>query len=261
VIQTLLMMILLSISIFAGNLKLAYSYGIHDFVITSDSSHTIGVNSGIYLEYIHDGGMSQTADFEASAEYDRVEHDSDHIPVLFRGTYRVQKAFVTLTRSLSLKGMIDLDWKMNTVSGIEQSLKTALGGGIGYQGETLSFELDTFLGSYYLEIDDDTPRVYGYSRDELSRGFIPTYGYMTALSYRMRDDLWLSSSYREWREGSAWREKSLKLEINLKQSSNSVIGCRIEKSLYDLTPLNVHSDPILPWDRDILFHIFIKQQF
>ena len=252
---------LFTMSIFAANLKLQYSYGIHDFVITSDTSHTIGVDSGIYLEYIHDGGMSQKAHIEAYAEYDRLEHDSDHIPVLFSGAYRVEKAFVTIDQYLSLNGIIDLDWKMNTVSGIEQTLKTALGGGMHYQREAFSLWLDAFLESYYLEIDDDTPRAYGYRRDELSRGFVPAYGYSAAFNYRVRDYLWLSSSYTEWREKSTWREKYLKLGINMKRSANRVIGCSIENRVYNLTPLNIHSAPILPWNRDMLFRVFVKHRF
>jgi len=259
--RTLFATMLLSTSIFANNLNLEYSYGVDDFMIISDSSHTVGLSGGLYLHYIHDNGMSQKAHLEVSAQYDKLEHDIDHIPVLISGQYRVDKPLIYITPSISLKSIVDFDWKMNTVSGVEQSLKTALGWGVGYKGKSLSFGAYAFVGSNYFEIDDDTPRAYGYSRSELTKGYRPANGYILEFSYKILENIDISSSYRYWQEDSSWREKVFNFEMDFGLSDRSKIGLRVDSNLYNLAPLNIHTSPILPWHQDAMVHLFVKHRF
>ena len=241
----------------ADESELFYSYGLHDFVI-DDNSHTMGINGGIDYRSRISQNLTHRLSFDTLAEYDPYEHDSDHIPVWFKGEYHLKSDLLTLTPSLHLDGYGDILWKMNTVFGIEQNFKAGAGVGMSYLRKNFAVSLKVLATAYYNEFDDDKPREQGYSRSELVFGFVPSVTYATDLRYAYKSFA-TSLHYYMWRRNEERLEEYAQLECSLKKDEKSTLLLTLDYSNYNLDLYRKHPLPIVPWKSDLLITLAIRK--
>lgn len=252
-----------SVGLCANPLKLEYSYGVHDFVVDNEY-HTVGINAGIYMTQTTQSGMDQSGYFEAFVDYDKEELDPDHIPVWFRANYRLDKVFFQPNENFDIKGVFDFDWKMNTVSSVEQYLKTGVGLGFNYQASPLSFGLKVLGGTHYLELDDDVPEENGYDRSELGGDFKGAFAYVATIGTQFSVDTSAQLSYSEWYDSDEWLEKFLAFNVKHDTSlwnQDVSVQFSIESTRYNLSSYEKDDVPILPWDNDMLVKLSVHVPF
>ena len=237
---------------------LKYSYGLHDF--TLDDSHTIGLNGGFSYEDSFYGKLS----FDGFVEYDEEEHDSDHIPIWFKGKYRFKSEFRDVNSSFKINGVGDINWKMNTVSGIEQTVDAGVGLESGYDNGAFFMLFRVLYGLYYLEYDDDTPKDFGYNRRDLSDGVIPSISLIANVGFRFNESIDFSIEFGEWREDDVWLRDSMNIELSYHHSSwieNQKLRFSIDGNYYNISRYSRGDVDILPWDRDVLFRLTMETPF
>ncbi len=253
-----------SISISSINpLQIQYSYGLHDFIVQKDF-HTIGINAGIYAQYSMSNSIYHYASFEAFIEHDENEQDPDHIPVWFRANYQLKNSVFKPSEYFTVNTVFDFNWKMNTVSSVEQYVKTGLGVELAYKKAPLAFSFRLLEGYYYLEIDDDVPKTYGFGRSDLSIGFTPALAFVSNLEFDLTQQVSAHIGFSMWYAKDEWLEKFLLLEVkyhNVNWLKDSSIIFALEQTKYNLSNYRKDGIDILPWDKDILFKISIKKTF
>lgn len=252
-----------SVALYANPLKLEYSYGVHDFIVDNEY-HTLGINAGIYMNQTSQNGMNHSGYFEALVDYDKEELDPDHIPVWFRANYELDKVLFQINENFDIKGVFDFDWKMNTVSSIEQNLKSGLGLGFDYHASSISFGLKVLGGTYYLELDDDVPEENGYNRDELGGDFQGAYAFAANIGNQFTEDLFAQIEYSEWHDNDEWLEKYLAFKIKYDTTlwnKDASIQFSLENTEYNLSSYEKDDVPILPWNDDMLVKLSVHIPF
>jgi hypothetical protein len=242
--------------------NLNYEYGLHDFMV--DYSHIMGVNAAINGEYKLFKNIDNTFNFETFIEYDKDKKDPDHIPVWFQADYQSSKKLFVLNHSFNVNALFDLDWKMNTVSAIEQNLKAGLGLGLCYVSNNIEFNFGIYGGYYYLELDDDIPVSRGYQRKDLSKSFMPAIAYNSSIRFSVNNNISLFMEADCWYDENDWLEKSYLLKLEYKNPllfDHATLIVSAENTNYNLNDFNIHSVNILPWDQDLLVKISLRHTF
>jgi len=246
----------LNTALFSNSFNLEYSYGLHDFVV-QDESHTVGINAGIYAEYITSFTTKHNASFEIFAEYDEKEQDPDHIPVWFRVNYGFLTTLTEQNETFKLNAVVDFDWKMNTVSSVEQYLKSGLGLEFAFKEGSLQLATKILGGAYYLEIDDDVPLSNDFERSDLDVGYKAAVMYGASMLWDIRKDISLGVALEEWNERGKWLERYVYIELIEKKKEEIYIVFSLEKTIYNLSNFRQDGREILPWNQDILFKIVV----
>lgn len=252
-----LIFLVCSTILFSNPLKVEYSYGLHDFVVEEDT-HTVGINAGLFATYNTDETTRHLLSAEVFVEHDESELDPDHIPVWFRADYGFSKMLFNQGEALKLNTIFDFSWKMNTVSSIEQYVKT--GGGFAFSWKEGGFSLTpkVLLGTYYLEIDDDVPKERGFSRSDLSDGYKLAFMYGVTMSWEMAKDVSLAVELEEWKESGEWLERYASVQIKYKKYETFDVVFSVEKTTYNLSDFQKNGIDILPWNEDTLFKLAIQ---
>jgi len=246
--------------VFAQESKISYSYGIHDFML--DNSHVLGINGGIEYKSVVFSDLYQDLSFYTQAEYDPKKHDPDHIPIWFKGDYYSTKKLYDINDNLSIDIHGDIIWKMNTYSGIEQNLKAGIGLGIKYHLENFTAAIKVLGGTYYIEFDDDVPREFGFSRDELTVGYVSSMMYNTNLQYALNKKTSIRLSYAVWNEVNKKRlEEDISFAIEYNKNDKYEILLNIDNTKYNLAKYKKGNTYILPWDSDLMFKLSVKIPF
>ena len=255
-----LIFLLTGSTLFSSEIKFDYHYGLHDFTV-GHATHTVGVNAGMYWQYQRSKAMLEKASFEVFVEYDDKGQDPDHIPIWFQGYYGLDRALMSVGDWLSIYGTVSVDWKMNTVSSVEQYLKAGMGlaGTVYYQ----QFELHSkvLVGMYYLEIDDDVPLARGFTRSDLDSGYRSAIGYKETLRWTMSQRLFLDVGMEAWYEKGVWLEKRGSLVINYDLDKGKTLIFSIENIEYNLKDFQKNTLDILPWNEDTLFKLVLRMPF
>lgn len=262
-LKKLFLFVITSVIVYANPLKLEYSYGVHDFVV-DEKFHTLGVNAGIYMMHTGENGIHQLVSFEAFVDYDKEELDPDHIPVWFRADYELDKVLVEINEYFNIKGVYDFNWKMNTVSSIEQYLKAGVGLGFNYHTSPVSFGFKVLGGTYYLELDDDVPEENGYNRDDLTDDFQRAYAYVVSVDTRFSKNLSAGVEYGEWHNNEDWLERFFELKVKYDTvflNKESSIQLSVESTTYNLASLERNNVAILPWNDDMLIKLSVHIPF
>ena len=263
IIKNTLLLVVASVFLYANPLELKYSYGVHDFVV-DDKFHALGINAGIYMKYTGENGIDQSGYFETLIDYDKEELDPDHIPVWFRSSYTLDKVLLQIDEKFDIKGIFDFDWKMNTVSSIEQYMKAGVGIGFNYQSSSVSFGLKVLGGTYYLELDDDLPKENGYTRDELGGEFKGAFSYVATIGSQFTENIFAQIEYSEWYDSNEWLEEFLALKIKYDSTlwnQDASIQLSIENTTYNLSSYEKNNVPILPWNDDMLVKLSVQIPF
>ena len=252
-----LLFIVLHTALFSNNFNLEYSYGLHGFVV-QDESHTAGINAGIYAEYITSSTTHQNASFEIFAEHDESELDPDHIPVWFKANYGFATILMEQHGTFKLNAVVDFDWKMNTVSSVEQYLKSGLGLEFIFKERSLQLATKIIGGTYYLEIDDDVPIDNGFKRNDLDVGYKAAVMYGASMLWDIRKDVSLGIEFEEWNERGKWLERNTWVELTYKKTEELYIVFLVEKTIYNLANFRKEGIEILPWNQDTLFKLVVR---
>ena len=255
-----LLFIVLNTALFSNTLTLDYSYGLHDFVV-EDGSHTVGINAGINAEYITSPTTHHNASFEIFAEYDEKEQDPDHIPVWFRANYGFSTTLTEQNETFKLNAVVDFDWKMNTVSSVEQYLKSGVGLEFLFKEGSLTLAPKILAGTYYLEIDDDVPLSNCFVRSDLDVGYKAAVMYGLDVIWDITHDVSLGVELEEWNEKGTWLERNALFTITNKKTKNINIVFSLQNTKYNLQNYRKNGIDILPWNKDSLFKISIHVPF
>lgn len=255
-----LLFIVLNTALFSNTFNLEYSYGLHDFVV-QDESHTVGINAGIYAEYITSPTTYQNASFEIFAEHDEKELDPDHIPVWFRANYGFSTTLTEQDETFKLNAIVDFDWKMNTVSSVEQYLKSGVGLEFAFKEGSLILAPKILAGAYYLEIDDDVPLSNCFERSDLDVGYKAAVMYGLNMVLDITQDVSLGVELEEWNEKGKWLERNTLVTITHKKTKGIHIIFSLENTKYNLQNYRKNGIDILPWNKDSLFKISIHVPF
>ena len=246
-----------TIALFAEDMRWEYSYGLHDFMV-EDKIHTLGINAGIYVAYQSDEYTFHTSYFEIFTEYDEQEQDPDHIPIWFRANYNFKTMLFEQNNTFILNAIANFDWKMNTVSSIEQYLKSGAGIECVFHENGVEIIPKIVFGSYYIEIDDDIPKLSDFNRDDLSIGYQSTVMYGLGMSWDMSPTLSLGLELEEWNEKGKWLERNMELSLSYKKIKSFHIVFSTEKTIYNLDNFAKEGIDILPWNHDTLFKLVVK---
>ena len=157
ILKIFLFFLILNTQVFSNFFIRDYSLGMHDFMV-EEKTHTLGINTRVHTTYAVNNNTKHDAYFEILTEYDVHEQDPDHIPVWFRAEYNFESLIVKPDNEFTLKNIIDFNWKMNTVSSVEQYVKLGTGLAFYFSENSLTVVPKVLVGTYYLEIDDDIPK-------------------------------------------------------------------------------------------------------
>ncbi|MBT1443737.1 hypothetical protein KJI95_04250 [Shewanella sp. JM162201] len=247
----------------ASELDWTLSFGGHDFQV--QSSDTFGAHAGIGLDYLTEGGIALHGSFDTFVDRDKDKLDPDHIPIWFQSSYFARGKWLALSPHLTLDWQLDLRGKRNTVSSVEKQIKLYPSLLLDYARPAFGATAQLGMGYYFLEIDDDVPKERGYERGEFGND---ASAWMSDVgAYVMLAPGWkLSGGVEYWADGSDTLETRYRGRLDINTPGlyqQSVLTFSVEQTDYNLD----HYDkwpkdsedylPILPWDSDTLYRVYL----
>lgn len=253
----------------------ALSFGANDIILkganpiedapNGDTSHTPGVQLGIYGESNSDLNIKQQGYFKVFVDWNKDKLDPDYTPMWFMGNYQTKAKLFSFSNNTSLNMLMDADLKINSVSAIEIITKLFPGISADYDNKTFAVSLKTSAGQYALEIDDDVPATRGYGREYLKR---TEYAFSVMVDTRLAlgDALVLNLLAQTWKTDDQWLENQYQLQLDYDSDNwikNSTFVVSILHAEYNLESYNKEDKtdpdylPILPWNKDTLLQAYI----
>ena len=261
----------------AQALEYDLSVGLHDFVvrdikndvaadgIEAGTSHTVGINTAIYLKHTTPSGIKMLAKAEAFLDRDKDHLDADHYPVWFDFLITIDGTIHKINDKNSITWHLLMDNKQNTVSCIEREVRQHVGAGYEYTQGNLRLEASGYVGFYYIEIDDDTPAARGYTRQDTDDGEASNVLSLEG-DYRLNADWSLSGYARHYAANAGFETLEQDYEIRLTYKGvgetfgeGSTLNLKVKHSAYDFDRFyrpNV-GVPILPFDNDTLIQAYV----
>ena len=263
-------------SLNADAMDFKWSLGTHDFVVSNikndvpldgieaGDSHTLGVNSALYVSHTTATGIHFDAKAEAFLDYDKDELDPDHIPIWFDFTFNVDGEMLKLNDTNSLKWLIKMDNRQNTVSCVEREVRQHLGVGYQYQTDNFTFNADILAGFYYIEFDDDTPVNRGYGREDTDDGEA-SHVYIIDSTYRFNKSWNIFGEYRHYAAnmGAATLEDNVNVLVSYMGSDvfgeGTGFHLKAKYVKYDISRFYKESigHDIVPFDNDTLIQAYV----
>ncbi|MGL5359081.1 MAG: hypothetical protein ACRDBI_05095 [Shewanella sp.] len=239
-----------------------YSVGIHDLMVSDENSHTFGGNASLIITHQTPSAILLSAFLDAYIDVDKDKLDPDHIPLWFKSEYAASGELYRNSPTASLGWKVDLQGKRNTVSSVEKQIKLFPALTANYQGEQLLSELKLGAGYYFLEIDDDVPKTFGYKRSDYGNSEF-AYTLMGTMGGAITPKLSLHGSAQTWHDGNARLEDQYRVELTyltdlwVKHSQWALTAEHTQYHLEHYTKAATDSpaQPILPWDNDTLLRL------
>ena len=269
--------ILLGASLFITNSVNAVSYklsfGIHDLMvqnikddgglghIKSGTSHTLGINSAFIIDHQTQNNIKLFAKAEILLEYNKDQLDADHIPLWERYLLKGDGRISQLNKNNQAKWFVFIDLKQNTVSGIEKEVRQFTGIGWQYSQNNFEFETNAYIGFYFIEIDDDTPVMRGYSRNELDDGESANLLEVKG-KYTINNNLHFLLRGRYFSANMGFEPLESNIDFSLVYDNflqkNKTLNFKVNYVKYDFDRFNTKSLDQLPWDNDTLIQLNIS---
>jgi hypothetical protein len=264
VCRLLPLFVLLALPAAAWELKA--DYGFHDFVVPEVSSHTFGINAHLQTTHKFQVGPEMDISLDLFAEHDVDDLDPDHIPVWWKSAIHMGDTLLETGQKTALAWVFDLNGMRNTVSSIEKQYKVFPGMRANFNADGWRLSLQAAVGYYFMEIDDDVPRTFGYERDDLDHG---DWGYslLAEATIPFGVSCRLTGGLQLWSERATWLQRQARVEFGIKmtQSTELVVGAEYNDynlSVYDMEdPSSPTYHPILPTHEDMLFRISYRHQW
>ncbi|OHD83645.1 MAG: hypothetical protein A3J39_08425 [Sulfuricurvum sp. RIFCSPHIGHO2_12_FULL_44_8] len=238
------------------------TYGIHDFIVTQQNSHSFGVDMGIGIagEAISESGVLLKGDFTVFFVHDRDKIDPDYEPIWYKTNIQIKRELYPLTTNIGTDWLISFDGKLNTLSGVEKQSKLFAGIGTDYTTSAMMFELKILAGYYFLEIDDDVPSVFGYVPDDFQHE-TAAYTFIADSEVKLNRNMKAYTRIQQWRDTNQWLENQYELILSYDSAQwlkGSGLNISAEHTRYNLNPYQkVGFPPILPWNKDTLVRVYI----
>ena len=249
---------IISVNISASDIYL--TYGAHDLIVGSENSHTFGVDIGIIGEGITDTGVLLNGSFTMLLDYDEDKLDPDHEPVWFKTNAQAKKEIYQLTPTIRFDWLARFDGNSNTVSAVEDQVKLFTGIGAVYKISDINLGLKVLAGYYFLEIDDDVPRIYGYDRSDLQNN-TGAYTLMADSEIRLNPNIKVYARIQRWNNSVEWLENQYELLLSYDSNEwikGSTLSIDAEHIQYNLDPYQKHGfAPIIPWNNHTLVRAYI----
>jgi hypothetical protein len=197
-------------------------------------------------------------------DHDHDHLDPDHIPIRWDVHLGTDKEFWQGSR-FHLGWTADVNTRMNTVSSIEREI-TALPAIVGwYEGDYFRTSLKTGAGWFFLEIDDDAPRLRGYDREGLRNS---TLGYTAAVdaTIKIGSCCKIYGLAQEWRDSHVWLqtqfEAAFLVDINSLTKGGEIL-LSADAYEYNLDPYQRPdlAVPVLGWNNDLLVRLSFKTKW
>lgn len=241
------------------------AFGAHDTFVEQVDSHTFGAGASFSLSHVTESNILLTGALDIFIDHDKDKLDPDHIPVWFSSDYMAKGELFELSPNSAFHWEVELSGRRNTVSSVEKQMKLFPSIGYEYRSKAFDAGLKAGGGYYFLEIDDDVPRMRGYDRGDFQN---KTGAYTLAGDTRIAlgTSFDLSAKAQHWNDGSEWLENRYSVALSYDSNSwveDSVFIMSVEHTEYNLDPYaKVSLDdpdylPILPWDNDTLVRVYI----
>ena len=254
---------LMSFSVNALDWRIAF--GGHDFIVEQESSHTFGADVHFSLAHLTQSNILLTASIDVLVDHDKDKLDPDHIPIWFMSNYMAKGELVSLSANSALMWEVELDGKRNTVSSVEKQVKLFPAISYEYNTEAFFAAVKGAAGYYFLEIDDDVPRLRGYDREDFQNK-TGAYSFAANTRIAMGKSMDLSLTAQHWNDGDEWLENKYGAALTYDSNfwiENSHLALSVEHTEYNLDPyakINVSAPDylaILPWNSDTLVRLYI----
>jgi len=271
ILRTLLLTPLLAGNLHAADIGL--SFGAHDMMVSNidtpefdgGTSHTLGADLGLFANHETERGIRIDAVLDFYLDRDTDHLDPDHIPFWYKFRFDVDGPLYQINQKITLRWLIEMKNKINTVSSIEREVKQFLGADIEYKSSDLYIALKGYSGFFYLEIDDDAPAPYGYERRDLGNG-TSAISLMLDTRFNLTEALLLKASIQNWSSvgvGSSWLQNEFIVDLSYSTDQwikGSKVHLNIDAIKYNLDPY-YRADlgvPVLPWDNDTLVKSYMS---
>lgn len=244
--------------------------GAHDFIVEQADSHTFGAGVGLFVSHTTESSVFLSGRINTYFDIDNDELDPDHIPIWFQSDFIAEGKLADLSERVFIDWFVGLDDRRNTVSSVEKLQKLMPGVNIGWNNQAYVIGVNTSVGYYFLEVDDDVPRNRGYGRgglrNETSAASVQVY---TRIDVGENADL--SISAQQWHDGDDWLENKyvMAFTYNAKRwlegswFEGGLLVFDIEHTEYNLDPYDNRPKnypdylPILPWDNDTFVRAYV----
>ncbi|QFU24303.1 hypothetical protein FM038_020555 [Shewanella eurypsychrophilus] len=241
------------------------AFGGHDIIVEQADSHTLGVGAALSLAHLTESNILLTGSIDVFIDHDKDKLDPDHIPLWFDSEFLATGPLFEISETSHLNWEVEIADRRNTVSSVEKQFKVMPA--LGYAFNTSAFDVAAKVGAglYFLEIDDDVPRMRGYDREDFQN---KTGAYTLAVDTRISlgSSFDFSAKIQHWSDGSEWLENRYGMVLSYDSNSwveDSVFVMSVEHTEYNLDPYaKVPLDdpdylPILPWNNDSLVRVYI----
>ena len=237
---------------------------VHDSLSDEKDSSTYGVGIEFYGNSTTKSGIEISHSLGIFIDHDRDKLDPDHIPVWFTFDIEARGKSHELSENIKLNWILDIYSKRNTVSSIEQQYLLFPGVGISSDTGKYTFGTKINAGYYFLEMDDDVPRIRGYKRGELiNRTYACSIMVKAGISFSDAFDFNVEA--QTWADKDVWLEHRYNLSLSYDSDAwlqDSIFKISIEHKRYNLDPYSlIDKDdrgyvPILPWDNDTFIRAY-----
>jgi len=244
-----------------------YAIGVHDFAVPDVDSHTYGLNGRVSVDKRTDSGRHFYGSFDLFWDHDKDHLDPDHVPVWWQLHLGAEGDFWRADR-IRLGWTANIDTRINTASGIERHITAypALVG--GYDGPTVQASLDAGAGWFFLEIDDDAPRLQGYDRSGL-RNSTFAYAATGKLAFKLGEAWTFSGRARGWWDshGALQRHYQAALRADISNwmggsSKQPALVLSADSYKYNLDVYNrLGLPPVLRWNDDLMIRFVFETKW
>lgn len=237
------------------------TYGMHDFIVSDESSHTFGTDVGITVETIAYSEIMLDGSFTAFINYNKDKLDPDYEPLWYKTHVQIKKEFYSLNSNIGLAWLVRFDGILNTVSAVEKQSKVFTGIGGHYTTSTLDVGLKTLVGYYFLEIDDDVPSRFGYGPSDLQNE-TAAYTLIAESNIPLNTKANAYVRVQRWMDTHQWLENQYQVMVSYDSTEwiqGSTLHTSAEHTQYNLNPYQKRGfAPILPWENDLLVRVYMK---
>lgn len=242
-----------------------YTVGVHDFFVPDVDSHTYGLNGSVSVDSRTTSGRHLFGSVEIFLDRDKDHLDPDHIPVWWQLHLGSDGDFWRGDRG-RVGWTANIDTRINTASGIERQI-TALPALVGgYDGRTFQASLETGVGYFFLEIDDDAPQLQGYDRSGL-RNTTFAYAATGRLALKLSESWAVSGMARTWWNNQGTLETQYRAALRM-DARNWFSGGSMKQPALILSAdyyrynLDIYNKPNLPpvlrWDDDLMIRLQLE---
>ena len=267
-------LLLLPLTLNAATYKL--SFGVHDLMVQDikddgalghikpGTSHTFGINTALVIEHTTKSDIELLAKAEFLLDRNKDHLDDHHIPLWFKYLIEANGDVSQLAENHKTHWLFFMDGKQNTANSIERSVRQYAGFGWQYGNEKFEFSTNAYLGFYFIELDDDTPVMRGYDRDELDDGESSAM-FELAATYYLNSSVAFSLNARHFASttGLTALENNIDLSVDYHNAfeQNIDLNFKINYVKYDFDRFNTREVNVLPWDNDTLIQLTLIKPF